>query len=661
MPSRKAFYIAADSPRSSLSSSTLPHYASPPANYPPSPKLHARGSTAGAALNLPLPRPIRRPRKILYLAFVFFVLYWFGIRHGLGMERVSPPPLGFAVPGGRRGRTRTVSYDAHGMASLLPVAPGAKGRPEHPIYELMERAEERWARLLASQSTSLDAAVATYRRRYGLDPPAGFDAWYAWCAVHGVRMIDDYDLLMRDIVPHHALEPALWLERARAAEGRPWTYTLDVDRERVQVDGPAAAKDRPQAIRRLIDGFRDGLPEGFHLRITGLDHDTGSTILGEDQRARAVELVKAGQHFTQDELDRLEDPRRTPAWGWFKACPLTSPANIRPWAENATDEVERKSFISDHIPTMDFCEFPQLKRLHGAFHMDREDRSDSMLKPILVHSKMPGDRSFLLAPLEGYSNVTPSLFPPRWEDKHDARLHWRGSSTGGFNVQRDWKDSHRLRLHLMVNGPKGGDAWWNNQVREVMVPDEAGGYSIVRRWERMLSQAYADVKLSGHAVQCPTQDLCDEVTRTIEFAEHVWPKDAAKFRYILDVDGNGWSSRFHRVLSSGSPVLKMTMFADWHMSWLTPWYHYIPIKPDYSDLYDVMAFFVGPMDETGAIDTTKGHDYLARKIGEAGRQFALEHWRWEDMQAYTFRLFLELARLSSPDRQAASYREPTPA
>lgn len=41
---------------------------------------------------------------------------------------------------------------------------------------------------------------------------------------------------------------------------------------------------------------------------------------------------------------------------------------------------------------------------------------------------------------------------------------------------------------------------------------------------------------------------------------------------------------------------------------LAPWYHYIPLKPDYSDLYDIMAFFVGPVDETGNIDSTKGHD-----------------------------------------------------
>lgn len=29
-----------------------------------------------------------------------------------------------------------------------------------------------------------------------------------------------------------------------------------------------------------------------------------------------------------------------------------------------------KSFIHDHLPTMDFCDYPELKRLHGAMQYD---------------------------------------------------------------------------------------------------------------------------------------------------------------------------------------------------------------------------------------------------------------------------------------------------
>jgi len=45
-----------------------------------------------------------------------------------------------------------------------------------------------------------------------------------------------------------------------------------------------------------------------------------------------------------------------------------------------------------------------------------------------------------------------------------------------------------------------------------------------------------------------------------------------------------------------------------------------------------MAFFLGDANGVGA------HDDVGREIGEAGRQWAADHWRVEDMQAYMFRV-----------------------
>ena len=61
-----------------------------------------------------------------------------------------------------------------------------------------------------------------------------------------------------------------------------------------------------------------------------------------------------------------------------------------------------------------------------------------------------------------------------------------------------------------------------------------------------------------------------------------------------------------------------------------------PVQIDYSDIYSIMAYFVGPPDRS-----SNGHDAAARQIAEQGRQFAIEHWRWEDMQAYMYRILLE--------------------
>jgi len=101
---------------------------------------------------------------------------------------------------------------------------------------------------------------------------------------------------------------------------------------------------------------------------------------------------------------------------------------------------------------------------------------------------------------------------------------------------------------------------------------------------------------SADLPQCNEEDgTCDEMAREILFKDRVASQDAAKYKCssglhmtayncngtltlcvdMLDVDGNGWSSRFHRLLISGSMVIKSTIYPEWHSDWLTPWVHYV--------------------------------------------------------------------------------------
>lgn len=557
MPPKRAFYVSQETPNVSPKLYPVSSPPSQPSMFP----LSARVGLPGPG-SMSVPR-VRRPKKFLYVLVVFALLYWFGIRHGLGGE--PPLPLGFAPAHGHRRRPRTMNFVRNGLAQLLPLR-RSQPQPEHPFYELMERAEESWRLVRDRQSKTKEAAVKEYYKRYGMAPPAGFGHWYDWAKANGVELVDEYDLMMRDVLAHHALEPSTFISRSKGLRDEPHSYTLNITRNaNVVISGERKDASRPQKFAGLINGIRHEFPEGFGVVITGSDHDVSSVVLGKDQRKRAMELVKNRQHFTADELAALENPGRTPAWGWFKACPLDSPANIRSDAEYTENPV--KAFIHDHVATMDFCEFPQLKRLHGALCIDREDRSPSTLKPWLVHSKLPGDASFLIPPIEGFSNLTDTNIPSlgRWEDKLDPRVHWRGSTTGGISTQADWRDSHRYRLHLLFNGRKGNDTEWQEKEMDVMIPDGRGGYQRVSRQAPHLAQAYGDVKLAGKILHAPTEKLRDEIAKEIQFGPTLSFKDSWMFRYVLDVDGNGWSERFFRLLSSASPVLKMTMFADWHM------------------------------------------------------------------------------------------------
>lgn len=92
----------------------------------------------------------------------------------------------------------------------------------------------------------------------------------------------------------------------------------------------------------------------------------------------------------------------------------------------------------------------------------------------------------------------------------------------------------------------------------------------------------------------------------------------------------------------------------------------VPVRVDYSDLYNLLAFFDGGVDEA----RTGNHDDLAEEIAMAGADWASKHWRVEDMQACksrvrlthlelllttlpldVYRLLLEWARVLDPKRE----------
>jgi hypothetical protein len=72
---------------------------------------------------------------------------------------------------------------------------------------------------------------------------------------------------------------------------------------------------------------------------------------------------------------------------------------------------------------------------------------------------------------------------------------------------------------------------------------------------------------------------------------------------------------------------------------IQPWVHYVPVKVDFSDLYDIMTFFRGAETSSEAEAGTRrgSHEHLAREIAKAGTDWSNRFWRREDMDAYLLR------------------------
>jgi len=71
----------------------------------------------------------------------------------------------------------------------------------HPIPKLMAEAQTKFKKMITGQSKTLAGAVKEYKRRYGRNPPKGFDEWFEFAKGNGAKIIDEYDQLVRDLEP----------------------------------------------------------------------------------------------------------------------------------------------------------------------------------------------------------------------------------------------------------------------------------------------------------------------------------------------------------------------------------------------------------------------------------------------------------------------------
>ncbi|KAL7005163.1 hypothetical protein EMMF5_005272 [Cystobasidiomycetes sp. EMM_F5] len=508
----------------------------------------------------------------------------------------------------------------------------------HPILELIENAERKWDALVKKQSKTLKEAVAEYKRRYKRNPPRGFDKWWDYAVANNIVLKDEYNQIWRDTEVFWALEPLDFFHRSKVmATEREETFTLHVDPsipgpDKIVITGEEYKLKRATDLAALINRFSADLPGWVNLTFT--KHDQPACALGHQHKERLFELAAAGEYFTSSDFIRPENPSLS---NWANGCSPSSPLYQAELGElneahpSHPDNLDiQRSFIYDHSRAMDICQHPEAMHLHGFTTAIGTNLAN--LVPLFTFAKTNVHSDVLATPLEQYSD-TYIGYDPEWEDKTINKLLWRGSTTGAeFRKDVEWKLSQRARLHFLGHETQGKKhvLWADKRESRMRVSD----FEIAD-----LNREYMDVSFSGHPVQCD-DETCALMDRIIEFAPTMGLDDSYQYKFLMDVDGNGWSGRFHRLMSTKSIVLKSTIFPEWYSERIMPWVHYVPIKVDYSDLYDVMTFFIGTPDGRGS------HDDLAAKLAAQGKEYARTMWRKEDMASYMFRLILEWARIT---------------
>jgi hypothetical protein len=129
----------------------------------------------------------RVPRALFFILITFcFIFFAFPATTPTSLSSYLSSSSKLAQP------NTILTYGDHGLAGNWTRR--AFGKRIHPIEELMERGREQWKSLLKRQSKTIDEAVGEYRRRYGRNPPKGFDVWFKWAKENDVKIVDDVSL-----------------------------------------------------------------------------------------------------------------------------------------------------------------------------------------------------------------------------------------------------------------------------------------------------------------------------------------------------------------------------------------------------------------------------------------------------------------------------------
>ncbi|PFH51623.1 glycosyltransferase family 90 protein [Amanita thiersii Skay4041] len=529
-------------------------------------------------------------------------------------------------------------YHIHGLLEV-------NENGSHPIYELVEKAEKEWNEKLQRASKTLEDAVKEYRRRYRRLPPKGFDLWWSYVVEHNVQLPDEYDQIYHDIEPFWGLDPQELQRTQESLESKQDSYTIGKNQTSATSVVKYAFREGTykqlikgsEAVLSLLSKIEDRLPP---FRAVISPHDGPSKLSDYNIKQATLEAASNGKYVKEADLPKVD------MIGWVSACPPSSPARQTPLNLDSSPPPKNKTFIHDHLRSMDPCWNPNHFFYHGQFlsHNYGPAPQRTMVPEFSYCSTAIHHNIRLPTPYGWIEDIHPRSNDPDWDEKLDERLLWRGRNTGIFHDKNTrWQNSHREHLMRMSNDLNG--------TLSVLYPthsniERVGGAREYRK--ARINPAIMDVAFAGKPIQCPPA-TCKESSSIYPWREYQSIREAGNYKYVIDIDGNGWSGRFKRLLTSNSLVFKSTVYPEWYIDRIAPWVHYVPIQVDLSDLHDALIFFRGDGNGEGA------HEDMARKIAIAGREWSKTFWRREDLTAYFLRLLLEYARVMSVDRDSMTY------
>ncbi|KAI0020333.1 hypothetical protein F4780DRAFT_791957 [Xylariomycetidae sp. FL0641] len=502
---------------------------------------------------------------------------------------------------------------------------------DHPVEALIQQARADFDDLVRRQSDSYPAARAEYQRRYRAPPPPGFEAWYDFAKQHRSPIIDDFDTLYEGISPLWSLSGQEIRDAMTWAYNDPssdlWDCSFAAHSAETRCSHKVRTNDRH--IQEFLGTLLQGLPEGvlpdIRFLVNHLDEPTVVFPSSADSTPRVSYYSGPQSPYAALTEPCFSSPRQEAA------------------EPNRDDLLLPLPFVTNRTATLDLCRHPEYAAQHGLLSRPATLRLTRARVPVLSTGALATNAD-LLYPSAAYNESEFAYDPAAdlpWARKAQA-LYWAGSTTGG-RAERpaDWATLQRQRFVALARGldRAGGPHTY-------LAPDPsstAGAGAAVRPYaSRFLAARRFRASLTRIAGCAPA--ACRAQRRAFRRATAPWQDRHAALGSALafDVDGNGVSGRFYRLLGSASAPLKATLLREWHDDRLVPWRHYVPVSLGMRELPELVRWLTGC--ELGR--------RRAREVGEAGREWFARAFREEDFRVYVFRLMLELARLQDRERAA---------
>lgn len=490
----------------------------------------------------------------------------------------------------------------------------------HPVQIMIQNAKAEFERLLRNQSQTYVAAHDEYQRRYGLEPPPGFEAWFNFARMHQSPIIDDYDVINEGIAPFWSLSGQEVLDIISGVQdiagSELWLCTFSGQDAKTTCSHPHRAFDRHISFSfdKLLGDLRGRIPD-IKLLVNHIDEP------------RVLIPRQGGTYDTKQFA--LEDMSKRPVWDTLTQFCSFQEVNKTKGRTRHTSRDFGLPFITDPFSAKDLCQHPEYNSTHGLVISPTSFRLIEGLVPVLSSGSLStmGD---ILYPSPAYLEQEFQYTVAHdvdWDNKRN-NLYWAGSTTGGFASDEHWRSYHRHRFVELAQNLRRRQHYY---LRE-------SGRGLSRVESFFLNSRLFDVAFT-RIFQCERR-YCRQQQAYFNVKPWADQDRALKSRLVYDTDGNGISGRYYKFLASRSAPLKQTLLREWHDDRLVPWLHYVPVSQGMDELPELVMH----------LTSTEAGREAAEHIAEQGREWFTKAFREVDRTVYLYRLLLELARLQDPKR-----------